>query len=264
MDVPFVLFLILMLWFVPVAAGWAAVWWLRGIAPGGNAMIGLLWIGTRLLARFIHSTRYTGVEHIPPRDHAGGLIVISNHTGAVDPLLIQARCRFFIRWMMAFEMMDSALNVVWEHGNIIPVDRYRSDPASLREALRHVKHGGALGIFPEGRIVNPPRQVRPFYPGAGLIIARCRVPVLLVWVSGTPDATDMMGSILRPSHAHVHFVGMFDFKDEDDPKAIINTLRQKIADLSGWPINDEELRPGGTSGGEGNMPPPRKKKPRRH
>ena len=141
--------------------------------------------------------------------------------------------------------MTPDLDWVWRTHDLIAVDRENPDSTSLREAIRHVKGGGAVGIFPEGRITMPPREIRPFLPGAGLIIARSKAPVLLVWVSGTPDTNKMKESLFTRSHAHIEFLGRFDFAGERDPAKIVETLRRAIHDASGWPLNDEVLPPGG-------------------
>ena len=171
------------------------------------------------------------------------MIVVSNHTGAVDPLLIQAGCRFYIRWMMASDMMVPWLNWLWKLEKLIPVARDGRDAAAAREAIRHVKSGGVVGIFPEGRIVNPPRQIRPFHAGVGLIIARTQAPVMLVWVSGTPDTTGTAKSITTPSRARVEFVEVVDFKGQRDPEVITQQLRERLAKAANWPLNDHPVPP---------------------
>ena len=58
--------------------------------PRGDAITGLLWLLFRAYCRLVHRARFDGREHVPDTNAPGGLIVVSNHTGPVDPLLIQA------------------------------------------------------------------------------------------------------------------------------------------------------------------------------
>ena len=171
------------------------------------------------------------------------MIVVSNHTGAVDTLLVQAGCMFHIRWMMASEMMAASLDWLWHHEEPIPVDRDGKDSGPAREAIRHVQAGGIVGIFPEGRIVKPPRQLRPFFQGVGLIVARSKAPVLLVWVRDTPDTTRMSESLFTRSNAKVEYIELIDFKNERDAHAIAQKLRNRLSQHSGWPKNDEPQPP---------------------
>jgi 1-acyl-sn-glycerol-3-phosphate acyltransferase len=153
-----------------------------------------------------------------------------------------------IRWMMATETMSPSLNWLWALGQVIPVDRDGKDSAALREAVRHVKKGGILGVFPEGRITDPPREVRPFLPGVGFIIAKTKAPVLVAWVTGTPDTPDMNEALMTRSHGRVEFLDVMRFDEGAKPEAITEALRMKIAQRSGWPLNDEVIPPGGHPG----------------
>lgn len=233
-----------------VAGGWLAAvlaWQLTGArwmtrGPGGEPAGWMLWVVLRAYGRLVHRTVYAGLEHVPPTNRPGGLVIVSNHTCSVDPLLIQAACRFKIRWMMAGDYMIPQLDPLWRWLRLIRVDRYARDIASAREAIRHVKAGGVIGIFPEGAL--PPRgEVRPFHEGVGLIIARTRAPVLLVWVSGTPDSSDLFGALLVRSRSRVQFIDRLEFEGRRDPAAITAALRQRLSQVSGWPCNDEPLEP---------------------
>ena len=228
-----------------VAAIAALVWlviipWLRR-GPRGELLIGFFWRVLRFYVRVVHRAKFNGLEDLRNRANPGPLIVVSNHTGAVDPLLIQAACRFHIRWMMASDMMISSLNWLWKLERLIPVARDGRDAAAAREAMRHIKNGGAVGIFPEGRIVRPPRQVRPFHAGVGLLIAHTQAPVLLVWVSGTPDTTSTAGSITTPSRARVEFIEVLNFKGQRDAESITQQIRERLASASNWPLNDHPV-----------------------
>ena len=203
--------------------------------PAHEPVTGVMWLGVRGLSRFVHRTHYTGLQHLASNDRHGGLLIVSNHTGAVDPLLIQAPCRFLIRWMMAQDMMVPSLDLLWRQQRVISVDRDASDSIALRHAIRHIKDGGAIGIFPEGRIVSPPQQVWPFHPGVGLIAARTKVPVLLVWVTGTPQTQSTAESVLTSSNARVTFIDLIRFGDEKRPNVISEELRRiwNVRDLEG-------------------------------
>jgi len=236
---------------VLIVAGWAvavAAWSLLVVrplsrGPGGNAAKGAVWILCRLYSHLMHRVTFEGRELVPDTNSPGGLIVISNHTGPIDPLLIQTACRFEIRWMMASDMMVPQLDVLWRFLDLIAVARDGRDSGPAREAIRHVRAGGVVGIFPEGAIPRPRGELRPFHQGAGLVIARTAAPVLLVWVRGTPDSTETFQALGTPSRARVTFLELIDFSGTRDPAAITETLRQRLAEASGWPLNDEPLAP---------------------
>jgi len=235
-----VLTLVLALWVgIVLAVRLVVLPKLHRAPPGGNPAMGLLWYGVRLYCRLFHRARYEGQERLRKQIHPGGMIVVSNHTSGVDPLLIQAGCWFNIRWMMASDMMIPELDWLWTGQNIIPVARDGRDSNAAREAIRHVRSGGVVGIFPEGRIVTH-GEIRPFHPGVGLIAAKTQAPVLLVWISGTPQTDSMPRSFATPSRARVVFAELVRFTTRD-PQEITRELREKLSKISGWPINDEPM-----------------------
>lgn len=238
-------------WLLLAAASWAVIvwmcrffgarWWSRG--PGANPITGLLWVVIRVYCHLRHTPTYRGLQHVPETNSTGGLIVVANHTGPIDPLIIQATCRFEIRWMMAEEMMTAQLDWLWRRQRIIPVARDGSDMAAAREAIRHVRSGGVIGIFPEGGIVRPSGQIRPFHQGVGLVIAKTEAPVLLAWVRGTPEATGMMAALKSHSRSFVDFIDRLEFTGRRDPRAITSRLRSRLSEASGWPMCPDPVSP---------------------
>jgi 1-acyl-sn-glycerol-3-phosphate acyltransferase len=252
MSVPQILLLGAAAWIALVLAGrWALMPILRR-APG-DPITGLIWYGLQLYCFFVHRTRFEGFAELRRQTLPGpwpgggaGLIVVANHTSAVDPLLIQCGCRFHIRWLMAADMMIPELDWLWKLQRIIPVMREDGsrDTAPIREAIRHVRRGGVIGIFPEGRIIQR-GEVRPFFRGVGVLAARAGAPVLLVWVSGTPDTHTMSQAFITPSRSRVAFVDLIDFAamGERDPEDITEHLRRRLAEASGWRLNDDPMPP---------------------
>lgn len=203
---------------------------------GAIVYLACLWASHR-----IHRVRYEGLENVPKGNLAGPFIVVSNHTAGIDPILIQCGCKTEIRWMMVREMDVGIVRFFTWFARIILVNRNGRDLASTREALRHLKNGGVLGIFAEASIENPPRLIRPFMPGVGFLVAQSGVPVLPVWVSGTPFAEDAMRALLHRSHARVVFGEMmeFDHRKAREAEAITAAIRDRIIEMSGWEATDE-------------------------
>lgn len=208
--------------------------------------------------RLLHRPRWRGFEAVQRavdgpvvQDEGGqaaggeparqGVIIIANHASGLDPFLLQMPLRRRIRWMMAQDQMLMELAEVWDHLQVLPVTYGPQDAATFREAMRHVQAGGLLGIFPEGGIAKPAQELRPFLAGVGLIVARAKVPVVVCWIDGAPDAPSAIASLFVPSRVTVHCLGMFDFRGERDAQVITAKLRETIREASGWALNDEPL-----------------------
>jgi 1-acyl-sn-glycerol-3-phosphate acyltransferase len=207
-------------WLLLGAAAWGAwVWachWL--LAPGfrgGDVAACTTCRAMQVYARVVHRLRVEGLEHVP-RDRspegrgACGLIVACNHTSGVDPVLVQAVLSFEARWVMALDMRAASLEWFWEFARIIFVDRERGDAAGLRECVRHLRAGLTLGLFPEGGIERPPRQLLAFQPGVGLMAQRGRAAVLPVLIEGTPQVDPAWAALTRRSRARVRVLPMIE------------------------------------------------------
>ena len=231
-----------------MTAGGLVLLWLAFVrwsrtAPSGEPVIGFLWLVDRIYCRFMHRMTVSGRKHVPATNAPGGLVVVSNHSGPIDPMVIQAACRFQIRWMMATDMMIPALEWLWKHHPVIAVSRDGRDSGPVREAIRRVKAGEVVGVFPEGAIVRPRHELRPFHEGVGLIISRTRAPVLLVWITGTPESPRMGEALTTRSRTRVVFLDLVEFDEGTKPATITRTLRKRLKEATGWPINDEPLIP---------------------
>lgn len=231
----------LALWVILALAalfGWARLcrWLLDN--PREDVETGLFWHFLRGYLRFMHRPRLEGLEHIPRARQAGPLIIVSNHTAGVDPLLIQVVCPFEIRWIMASDMRHPAGEWFWKWARIIFVDRQSGEATGAREAIRHLKAGGVIGIFPEGGIERPARALRRFHAGVGFIIRRSGAPVLPVIIEGTPAVKTAWGSLVTRGHARVRVLEPVRF-EKGSPEEIAGDLRRRYQAWTGWPLNDE-------------------------
>ena len=229
-------------WVIPVGARRLH----RALAArlGDTAMAGLLDLLNKGYVRWWHRLELVGFEDLPAPFRAGDTgpgIVVANHTAGIDPLLVQAGVRRFIQWMMWADMMIPALGLVWRTAKILPVSYGQKDSSTVRTAVRHLKDGGLVGVFAEGSITRPPREVRPFQPGVGLLARLGKAPVLLVHIRDTPFRPTAFGSVFRRSRAVVEVVGIFDLRGEKNPQVAAERLRSAMIEHSGWAANEESL-----------------------
>ena len=137
---------------------------------------------------------------------------------------------------MAKEYMIPSLNFIWKSAEIIPVARDGQDSAGLRVALRHLKEGGVIGIFPEGGIKQPREAIHPFAEGVGAMIAHSKAPVLLATVDGTPQNDEMDTAMFERSHSTVRFIELIQFPEDVTKNEITEGLRRRLAEATGWPL----------------------------
>ena len=166
-----------------------------------------------------------------PLPDQGPAILIANHTSGVDPCVLQARCRRVLGFLIAREFYEHwAFHAMCRLLRCIPVERNGRDLAATRSALRALKEGRVLPIFPEGRIIpESGRVLGAPKPGAAFIVLHARVPVIPAYIRGTPATASVARGLLTPSHVQVTFGSPLDFSDIDPNGPINKALLEDVS-----------------------------------
>ena len=113
-----------------------------------------------------------------PRE--GGAVVTANHLSYVDFFFVRDAMKRHTAFMAKkeicrFKIMDYFV----KKNDIIPVDRHSHDLTAIKRALKALKDGKALGIFPEGtrKFKN---KTDEFHNGAAMVAIRTGSPVVPV------------------------------------------------------------------------------------
>ncbi|GAB5496694.1 MAG: hypothetical protein Phyf2KO_17740 [Phycisphaerales bacterium] len=221
---------------VLVAFGFAA----RALCdnPRNDPIYGIVHLIAWCYLRLLHKPVYSGLEHVPNADGKPTLFVC-NHTAGLDPVLVHIASKHDVRWMMALDMRSPRFNWFWEWIRIIDVDRVEGDANSAREALRHLATGGSVGIFPEGGLERPPKQLIRFVPGVGLIIKKSKARVVPVVIEDTPQVDPAFASLWHKSRSRVTFYEPIDYTATDlSAKQITEDLFGRFSRWTGWPVNE--------------------------
>ncbi len=226
---------------IPILSLAFAVRWVLAASTRDDILTGVVIRTMQVYSRLVHRLTVENKATIPDSKSSGPLIVIANHTAGVDPLFIQASCKFEIRWLMAQDMKVSWLDKVWDWSRIIFIDRsHKGGAAGLRQAIAHVKSGGVIGIFPEGRIERPVQTLFPFLPGVGMLIARTGARVLPIIIEDAPQVDPAWASLWTPSSARIRVMPIIDYAAEAEgsrisPRHVVDDLQNKYLQWTGWP-----------------------------
>ena len=126
-----------------------------------------------------------GQEHVPRR---GAFILASNHLSYLDPPLLGAVCQRRLSFMARANLFaQPLLGAFLRAVHVIPLQRGEGDLGAIREAVRQLRQGDAVAIFPEGgRQFSG--QLGRAKRGVGLLAAAADVPIVPVLVQGTFQA----------------------------------------------------------------------------
>jgi len=125
--------------------------------------------------------RVVGAEKVP---RTGGLVVAANHVSNFDPPLLGVALPRPVSYMAKKELFAMpVLGQLIPRLNAFPVDRQAGGTAALRAALRMLKEGRCVGIFPEGgRNVSGTNEEKA---GAAFLAAASGAPVVPAAIVGT-------------------------------------------------------------------------------
>ncbi len=133
--------------------------------------------------RILFRIEVNGTENIP---EDGGVILCANHLSNWDPVLLQTvAVKRHIFYMAKDELFHTFfVSTVLKHIGAIPVKRTGSDLAAVKLALKTIKQGGMLGIFPTGQRAKG-KDEGEVKAGIGLIAGKTETPVLPIHISAS-------------------------------------------------------------------------------
>jgi len=158
----------------------------------------LAWPVTRIYVRL-------GVEGAARVPRRGGCIVVANHVSYADPVVLGSACPRRIIFMVA-EPIYRLLRLRWFYYMMgtIPVLPDRPDPRAMKAALKTLRDGGAVGIFPEGQRM-PDGRLGEGKAGVALLAARSGAPVVPAGILGAHQVMPVGSSFPRPRRVKVLF-----------------------------------------------------------
>ena len=128
-----------------------------------------------------HPIRVIGRENIPE----GGAVICPNHSALCDPVMacFAFTHRYQLHPMAKAEVRKvPVLGKLLEWGGVIFVDRGSADVHAIKSALRILKEGQKLLLFPEGTRVRPPKRI-PAKSGAAMLATRTDSLVVPVYIT---------------------------------------------------------------------------------
>tara|TARA_B100000029_G_scaffold94314_1_gene84496 strand:+ start:1632 stop:2483 length:852 start_codon:yes stop_codon:yes gene_type:complete len=184
-----------------------------------------------------------------PLPSDGAALVIANHVSAADPMQLWMNHhlgsgRYNVRtisFMMAREYyVLKGLHWICKSMRSIPVSRDGKDTGPLRDALRKLKRGHIVGVFPEGQINLTGSGVLDGNLGVAWLALKSRVPVYPAFMADVPGGADMIAPFFTRSHVRVTYGDPIDLTDYYalKPKGevleqVTELMMQRLADLGG-------------------------------
>lgn len=174
-----------------------------------------------------------------PVPGTGPALILGNHRSPVDPLFLWYAYSMGtpgaplrpIGFMMAKEYYElRMLNYFFRALQSIPVARDGADMGPAREALKHLKEGKLVGLFPEGRI-NPGYDLLEANPGIAWLALRAKVPVVPAFIHNAPQGKDIVAPFYTPNRVRVEFgepIDLSEFYEARKTQELLNRVTERL------------------------------------
>jgi 1-acyl-sn-glycerol-3-phosphate acyltransferase len=159
----------------------------------------------RVIFRANGPLNVVGRENIPPER---GVIVASNHISYIDPPLIGAVLPRKATFIARKGLFDIPLLGWFLKFYAFPIDREKAHPSTIKEAVRRLKNGELIVIFPEGRRSETGKLLEG-KRGIGMIAQLSGAAVVPTLVIGTNRALPFGARWLKRAEITVVFDSPF-------------------------------------------------------
>ncbi len=148
----------------------------------------------RTLLRILFRIEVEGIGNFPTN---GPLLIVGNHTGAMEVVLLNAFAPRQIEMLSAADMpVEKITDIINFIYGSIPIKRGFYDRGALQKALDVLQQAGMVGLFPEGGVWDVGKQ--PAQPGISWLSYRSGAPILPIGFNDTAGAMGAGIKLKRP------------------------------------------------------------------
>lgn len=148
----------------------------------------------KLLFKVLFRIKAYGLENIPRQ---GGIILAINHNSSLDPFAVGVTFPRKVYFMAKEELFKvPVLKSFIVSCGAFPVKRGKVDKKSFKNALKIIKNGEVLGMFPEGNR-SEDGDLQRGHPGMVRIASMSNTPLLPVAIQGTEKALPKRAKFIR-------------------------------------------------------------------
>lgn len=195
----------------------------------GSPLYRLSRVFLRVLFRLYNRWEVTGREHVPP---SGGVLLIANHTSYADPPIVGAACLRPVNFMAKAELFRiPVLAGFIRRTHAFPVRRGSADRAALRRAVRLLRAGKVLLVFPEGQRSLDGRLIE-LETGAAFIALSGQAQVVPMALIGADGVLPRGRPILLPAKLRVRFGPPLDlsaFRGQRPTRPVLQQVTDRMA-----------------------------------
>lgn len=181
-----------------------------------------------LLLQAVLPLRIEGRDHLPRQ---GPVILAANHSSFLDAILLAAIAPRPVAFMTKnSQFAHPALFHILRWAGAFPVRRYTTDPLAVRNALRILRRGRVLGLFPEGERCWDDRM-QPFKRTTVRLMLAAGAPVVPVGIGGAYGLMPRWSTRIRRVPVAIRFGAPLHLPvvaPEDQDDGLVETWRLRL------------------------------------
>lgn len=189
-----------------------------------------------------------GLENVPK----GGFVIAANHESYIDPLIIKAlfdrnfgRIVFYLTKKEAYDNLFKKF--FFDSVGTIEVDRQKHDENALEEAVKKLKSGEIIGVFPEGTRSRDGKLHRG-KTGAVRLALAAQCPILPIGISNTFELWPPQKKFPRLKKDAVIKIGkpvtinLHEETSKEQLRSLTSRVMEGISKLSGQEYVEDESK----------------------
>jgi 1-acyl-sn-glycerol-3-phosphate acyltransferase len=186
----------------------------------------LLRVTMLTIMRILFRIEHNGIEGLPPE---GPLLIVSNHVTYFDPFWIGVACYRRIRfmaWDKIFSFAPAGMLFRWL--GAFPVNLTKPESGAYKTALRILKEGEALVIFPEGGRSGD-GSLMNFKNGAANLAMKSGASIVPVAIAGGEKVWSRNMRFPKPAKVRVFFLPpIVPDSFPENPALLMDQIRSMI------------------------------------
>ena len=184
---------------------------------------------TKFLSFVFFPRTVKGFENVPKE---GAYILASNHISNIDPPIMGISTPRRLHFMAKVELFKNPL-VGWWLKKLwaFPIKRGESDFGALKAALKFLKNGFPVLVFPEGTRRIGDELIKP-QVGVGFLALKSDVPIVPVFVKGSNIVMPPGAKFFKRSLVTVTYGKPFSVSNQPSYEAASQKILEEIYKLA--------------------------------
>ncbi|HDZ77507.1 MAG TPA: 1-acyl-sn-glycerol-3-phosphate acyltransferase [Candidatus Omnitrophica bacterium] len=169
-----------------------------------------------------------GRDNIPK---SGGFILASNHASNMDPVAIGVASARPINFMAKEELFSNKFfGFILGRVNVFPVKRGKADLSSIKEAIKRLKRGEGLLLFPQGTRRDT-IELEDAKGGVGFFASKAGVPIVPTLIKGSDVSLPKGSKLPKRTGVNICFGQPIYTKPNQDYNQIAQSVISAIKQL---------------------------------